>query len=668
MVELQTCATLVNASALRAIEQEVKGESANVITEISNELQREKQKNAELMERISILEAQMQERNKETLRNYQHAIVKSFKKFKRQKIDMLTDKKESQSMASQNKSDTEGLVSIEMNPENCLVNWMSRDDNQVLYHEKFKDSDSVADFDETDSDDDCDYKYDDNDIENGHINRELDGNARTESVPEHVDKRSHIQCLESFSVCQSDPTANLSLEDNENQRTIARTSKSQFETHEGEEIIENTGGHNAPVEVPCSGSGSTSQYRKPLKVAFCPKEVKRIIDCDALLQKNAQSHTIRKIIVFASLGIRHGCEDMYELDFNHFSIIKKGETYVSPRNPGEHVLYENPGVRRKIFYPNRQNPILCPVQILEEEKAMRPSDASCPSCLFLCIKYGGRTRNLPQNEYVRQRMGRNKLKSFGPLMCRMAMLVHIRSGSFFFKALGITLLFMAGFPDDLVQRETKYKNLDLLQKYYRTDEDAQGEELFLPHPVTSEHELPEPQNSTRKSPPTKSKGRKHTNSINKTQNLQLEQSAPSTSAPSQFGLTGYTSAHRYSMATFHSMPSQNSQDTCQMPNPLLAPPSTTNTSYPMLPPPPRSTFLPIMYWPPPNAFPPGPYPSTYGYQSFPPPANYFTFHSHPYYNHPSIAKLMEGSGMNDLASEESESDSGSTSGGTEQKQ
>lgn len=69
--------------------------------------------------------------------------------------------------------------------------------------------------------------------------------------------------------------------------------------------------------------------------------------------------------------------------------------------------------------------------------------------------------------YVRQRMGRNKLKSFGPIMCRMAMLVHVRSGSFFFKALGITLLFMAGFPDDMVQRETKYRNLDLLQKYYR---------------------------------------------------------------------------------------------------------------------------------------------------------------------------------------------------------
>lgn len=64
----------------------------------------------------------------------------------------------------------------------------------------------------------------------------------------------------------------------------------------------------------------------------------------------------------------------------------------------EHVLYENPRLRRKIFYPNRTNFTLCPVQIIEEEKAMRPSDLSCPSSLFLCIKYGGSTRNLPQNE------------------------------------------------------------------------------------------------------------------------------------------------------------------------------------------------------------------------------------------------------------------------------
>lgn len=83
-------------------------------------------------------------------------------------------------------------------------------------------------------------------------------------------------------------------------------------------------------------------------------------------------------------------------DLNHsLFIIKKEILFIYYQ---EHVLYENPGVRRKVLYPNQQNPTLCPVQILEEEKAMRPSDPSCPSWLFLCIKYGGRTRNLPQNE------------------------------------------------------------------------------------------------------------------------------------------------------------------------------------------------------------------------------------------------------------------------------
>jgi hypothetical protein len=67
MVELQSCARLVNASALCAIEQEMKGEGANVIAEITAELERERRKNAELLERISILEAQIQERNKEAL-------------------------------------------------------------------------------------------------------------------------------------------------------------------------------------------------------------------------------------------------------------------------------------------------------------------------------------------------------------------------------------------------------------------------------------------------------------------------------------------------------------------------------------------------------------------------------------------------------------------------
>jgi len=66
MVQLQSCAALVNASSLCAIEQEVRGDSVNVVAEISAELERERKKNAELMERISMLEAQLRERNKES--------------------------------------------------------------------------------------------------------------------------------------------------------------------------------------------------------------------------------------------------------------------------------------------------------------------------------------------------------------------------------------------------------------------------------------------------------------------------------------------------------------------------------------------------------------------------------------------------------------------------
>ncbi|TKY54016.1 hypothetical protein E2542_SST18422 [Spatholobus suberectus] len=676
MVELQSCATLVNASALCAIEQEVRGDNVNVVAEISAELERERKKNAELMERISMLEAQLRERNAESQENHQHAVARSFKNFKRQKIGIVDDEKNKNTVksetGSQYKPDTEGIVPKEIDPAKRLVNWMSKDDGQNLCAEKFKDCDSVADFNETDSDDACDDNFDD-DMDNNQRHEEIDDTSQTFSAQkgyhvDHVDEGPNTTCMGNFS---GDPESNVRQEDHENQKTscILRaplSEKSEVKTHQGKDIKE-TAAFTAPLEVPSSGSARISQNRKPLKVAFCPKEVKRIIESEALLKKNAQSHTIRKIIVFASLGIRHGCEDMYELDFNHFSILKKGEPYVSPRNPGEHVLYENPGVRRKIFYPNRQNPALCPVQILEEERAMRPSDASCPSCLFLCIKYGGRTRNLPQNQYVRQRMGRNKLKSFGPLMCRMAMLVHNRSGSFFFKALGITLLFMAGFPDDLVQRETKYRNLDLLQKYYRTDEDAEGEELFFPHPIACENGTHEPHNLTKKTLPAKSKGRKHANTIIKSHNSQKtpsQQATPISSAATQFGLTGYSSAYTYARAAFHSMTSQiSSQDTSHMPNPALATSSTNvYANHRMLPPQPANTFVPMMYWPPPNAFLPGPYPSTYGYQSFPSAANYMSFQTQPYYNHPQLLE-GSGSGKNDLASDETDSDSYSSSSG-----
>lgn len=68
MVELQACAAgLVNRSALcAAIDQESKGENVNVIAQMADELQRERQRNAELMERVSFLEAKLlQERVKD---------------------------------------------------------------------------------------------------------------------------------------------------------------------------------------------------------------------------------------------------------------------------------------------------------------------------------------------------------------------------------------------------------------------------------------------------------------------------------------------------------------------------------------------------------------------------------------------------------------------------
>ncbi|KAL5578845.1 hypothetical protein UlMin_011287 [Ulmus minor] len=659
MVELQSCASLVNASALRGIEQEVRGENVNVIAEISAELEKERHKNAQLMERIAFLEAQLQKTNNEPLHTDEQVscpnpIETSIKKFKRQKTETPSNYGTTESINTTKsekaleKHDAQCLSQKDPIFENRLVNWMSMNETQFLHlDQKPKDGDSTVDCEDSDE---SDEEEDDYHEEDG-INNDQKYGVQVD--PTLVNQETNQEQPETIPICnqakiKAQPVGNI---------------------HLGKDTCQ-------------TGSGSLSHNKKPPKVAFCPKEVKRIIDSEALKQRNAHSHTIRKIIVFASLGTRHGCEDMYELDFNHFSILRKGEAYESATNPGEHVLYENPCVRRKVFYPNRENPTLCPVQILEEEKAMRPSDASCPSCLFLCIKYGGRTRNLPQNEYVRQRMGRNKLKSFGPLICRMAMLAHVRSGSFFFKALGITLLFMAGFPDDLVQRETKYRSLDLLQKYYRTDEEAEGEELFLLHPVTCDNARSHSsQQNTGKTCSKKSKGKKQASSINKSHNVQrssLQQSPPlNTGPPAQFGLMGYPSVHGQSMAAFQSI---LSQPQAPLETPTISNSSIANsgasvsyhnqTPFHLLPPQATNAFMPMMYWPPPNTYPPGPYASTYGYRSFHPTGNYISILPQPYYNHPSlIPKMAEGAGKIEVALEEEDStDSDSTSSSIEQKQ
>lgn len=228
------------------------------------------------------------------------------------------------------------------------------DETQFLHFEKFKDGDSTADCDDTDESDDEDDDYrEEDDINSDHKVGDIDENSRIanelkEYLHDGVDEGSHIPCLQNSSGGQSEPTYTIvNHETNKYQKEnyIVPDKQPVYDERELKRVERNepkkTGGHKAPLEIltfdkeAChTGPGSLSLHKKPPKVAFCPKEVKRIIEPDILLQKNAQSHTIRKIIVFSSLGIRHGCEDLYELDFSHFSILRKGEPYVSPKNPG----------------------------------------------------------------------------------------------------------------------------------------------------------------------------------------------------------------------------------------------------------------------------------------------------------------------------------------------
>lgn len=71
MVEPHSCPGMVNASALCSIEEHVaKGEGGSVdhiVAQISAEPQRERMKNAELIERISELEAKIKEKENKSL-------------------------------------------------------------------------------------------------------------------------------------------------------------------------------------------------------------------------------------------------------------------------------------------------------------------------------------------------------------------------------------------------------------------------------------------------------------------------------------------------------------------------------------------------------------------------------------------------------------------------
>lgn len=164
----------------------------------------------------------------------------------------------------------------------------------------------------------------------------------------------------------------------------------------------------------------------------------------------------------------------------------------------------------------------------------------------------------------------------------------------------------------------------------------------------------------------------------------FQQSTPLSSEPPhhQFGLMGYTAIHTHAMAAFQSVQSQHQTplDASTISNTAISNLSTNNASYrnqtpyQMLPSQPANAFMPLMYWPPPNIYPPGPYTSTYGgYRSFPSTGNYISIHPQPYYSHPScspfIPKMTEGGVKNEMAlMEESSTDSDINSSSTEPKE
>ncbi|KAI8015627.1 hypothetical protein LOK49_LG05G02504 [Camellia lanceoleosa] len=137
-------------------------------SEISAELQRERQKNAELIERTSILEAQIQKRDmdkygrggtenggsllregsckaplflfpKAITGNYPSAKERSFKKFKSQKAEFSGQKiEDGNNKTFQTRHDTRCVPPRETNLENFIVNWMSMDDNKTMSKVKRK--------------------------------------------------------------------------------------------------------------------------------------------------------------------------------------------------------------------------------------------------------------------------------------------------------------------------------------------------------------------------------------------------------------------------------------------------------------------------------------------------------------------------------------------------
>lgn len=130
----------------------------------------------------------------------------------------------------------------------------------------------------------------------------------------------------------------------------------------------------------------------------------------------------------------------------------------------------------------------------------------------------------------------------------------------------------------------------------------------------------------------------------------------------------------HAMAAFQAIPYQTPPDTPAVPSQVIDSPNVSyhnQTPYHMFPPQPANSFMPMIYWSAPSAFPSSPYANTYGYRPFPSTANYISIHHQPYYSHPSlcspIPKVPEKNEKNEVILKESDIDSDSSSSSTETK-
>ncbi|KAK4368330.1 hypothetical protein RND71_012122 [Anisodus tanguticus] len=558
---------MVNASACCTVEQEVKEEKAlnvNNIAEISAELQREKQKNAKLIERISVLESQIQEKHKDF--NFsngngnascQSIGERHFRKLKRQKVAQCIDTNEDRTrkMDSEVKDHTEIFLMRDVHTEHCLVNWVSMDDTRFLNCERSKDSYSDEENDPDDSEDEDDQESDDNGTYTDIVDRE---NVKTLQIEKETGEASDPPFLESCDH-HADPAEKSSSTDMDvckNSRGLGNCNNEEINMLEDYEELSKA----RLIDHGIRRQGSASSHKKSLKMAFCPKE-------------------------------------------------------------NEYVLYDNPGVRRKIFFPNRQNRALCPVRILEEEKTMRPSDAICPSCLFLCINYGGRTRNLPQNE-----------------------------------------------TDEDAERE------ELFLSHSEADDIVRS----AIHGHFLQNLCPNSEQETKAWTKTRSKS-EAISKIKTSEKATTIHSEPSFSAP--FGLMGYASSPspmtqapvdmtKPVMANTASNTSPMTHAPIDMTKPVMA--NTTSNihyhnqcSYPVFPMYPPNSFVPFVYWPQPNVYAPFPHHSSYRYIA---PGSCISVQPYSYYSHmchnplipESLGTNEKQNGGSDEAKRESNSSSSST--------